>query len=328
MNVPDTLILELWELIRPIQPELAFKLLLALRKLFNTPREKWFWYPFLRAKKTPGLYRRIVPANHTLAVVHKYIAEWLIAIVPQGFDYGSRGMGALPAVLRHQGALSGMSIDLKSAYDYVSAQKLLEAFKNRFPDTNIEVLKLLTYILTYDGSTPQGGIATGPAFNLVISQTDERWVRLASKYPTFAITRYIDDLLITFRVPGTRIDFGTLDKQIRNIALIGGFEVKKTNVFLTEPFDYLGIRIYKDMLELSKDQTQKVLGLLNEALKSPVPILYKNKVGHSLGWVKQVFKNNKDISPNNALILTAYKSYYDRLGDAPSSLSELLNYKF
>lgn len=318
----DRHIVGLWKLTRPRSKEHADKFLRDLRALYRIPQDDWFEPYFLRPKSTPGIYRRIVPATSPLVRVQLCIAQWLRNMVPSEFDYGNPGYGVLRAVKKHQGALSGHSLDLRSAYDYVTDTKLRKEFKRRMPQLGPVLVEALIGILTFEGSTPQGCVSTGPAFNFLFERTDRKIRQICSGLPVYAVTRYVDNILVSFTVTGNSVHVAQLDSDLRAAIADGGFEVGRTAFYRELPLEYLGVKVFTDRLEFTDAKLRETVVKVRKARRSTDPKSRKKSVGGMLGWTGQVYGDNM---PQE--LLNAFTDYYDVAGPYPKSLTRMLNLK-
>lgn len=319
--ISDDLIYSIWKLTRPKKDEIASTYLEKLRFVLATPRRKRFLPPFAVPKKNGGT-RIIVPADDELALVQRILADWIIRAFPSSRDYCYTGKGVSETVRMHLGSKCALVVDLKSAFDYVTSEKLKFAFKlyllNSASDAQLEVIcNLLTYPVHGDNeTTPQGCVSTPYAYNLVLWQLDKALAAVAFYFSGLRVTRYSDNICLS---SSSDIRLPELRKKVRSLIEAQGFEISWFREYTHPPFEYLGTRIYTDKLELDEEKYGEFCYLILEALVSRTPELYRKQIIGIYNWARNITGNNM---PDDLFELLV--RYFERVRKPPASLQSLV----
>ncbi|MBB2806418.1 reverse transcriptase family protein [Xanthomonas sp. NCPPB 2865] len=132
--------------------------------------------------------------------------EFLFGSIPNhsfnGIDV-SRDYVACAA--RHCGSKSLLKLDIKSFFENVHSDLVLEIFRGVFSYGDL-VSRVLTRICTHKGGLPQGGIVSSYLAMLCLHDVEARVVeRLRQKRLTY--TRYVDDITVSSKSSNQDFDF-------------------------------------------------------------------------------------------------------------------------
>ena len=317
--ISEELLQEVWETTKPRRRSFAQEYLNKLRIVFDTPKALRFWVPFDRVKKSGGT-RRIVPAGEDLAFVHYVLSEWLARISPPSKDYCYTGRGVLGCVSEHIGSKCALVVDLKSAFDRVTYDRLKFALKTRQSNMSDAALDVICDLMTYpvyNGklTTPQGCVSTPYAYNLLMLQIDKTLEVVASSFPDLKVTRYSDNICFSSPKP---VDLDKLGKRAKAVITANGFDLSWTLKFSEPPFRYLGTRIYTDKILLDEEKYGEYCDLLLDALVSYTPNAYRKQVTGMFVWAKNICGNNIP-----ADMLELFVRYFEKVKAPPESLTKM-----
>ena len=323
----DTHLNTLWYLTKPSDAKSALVYKETLKRVFALAKKDRFRKPFYRGKKSGGR-RRIVPAQKDLVFIQMVLAEWFAGKFDQGLDTCHTGHGVLSAVKVHQKAKCALVVDLKSAFDHVTGKKLHAFLRSRLARYTPEVRILMVDLLTYENSTPQGCVSTPFVFNAVMAEVDREIAEELRSLPVCAITRYVDNICISFTAG---VDLFKVEQIVRRIINAHDFEVSWSLSFNEPPFVYLGTRISESQLELDIDKLSEYEALLREAITSSVPNTYKRQITGILMWVYRVYAQldpgelNSTQRKEVADFIRLFQRYYQKgRSRAPEQLDKLV----
>ena len=269
----------------------------TISRLVSLAERERYLKPFYVKKKSGGK-RRIVPATKDLVYVQSILASWFVKTFGGSADYCYTGKGIIPAIKPHQGAKTALVVDLKDAFDHVTKEKIYKLLERRFRKMSKEVRLLIATLLTYEGTTPQGCVSTPYVFNAVVDPMDKDLLAILGNFPLRAYTRYADNMCFSFDKP---VNLWAVDRAVAKIISMHDFQVSWSAGFEHMPISYLGTHVYEDRLELDPDKLDAYVLLLNEALSSPTPEVYRKQILGILTWVSQVYKttNPEKLSPED-----------------------------
>jgi hypothetical protein len=275
--------------------------------------------------KSDGSTRLIRPAKESLYYVQANIASWLNReILMRSADYCDFRGGVIPAVSRLRNAKMAWVGDLKRAFEYVTAEKLnywLRMYERRLSPAACNVI---TDLLTFEGITPQGCVSTRPAYNLVIYQFDQIMARYCGAN-SFLYTRYVDNICISSL---NSFEPSSVQDLITGFIHDAGFEINETKTrcyFAGEPIEFLGTVIKDGQLTLQKEKIIDFLGILEEALASHMPKLYKPEINGIFVWAYRVCGDNLTKDESLKPLWESFQLYYKKVGRPPKSYIKLVS---
>ena len=313
------LIKAVWELTKPVEYFLASRYRRALVYVFSVPKVVRFAQPFY-VPKSGGRKRLIIPAEEDLRLVQGVLANWIVKTFPLGDDYCYLGRrGVLAAVRRHRRSGYALVVDLKDAFDSVTAEKIHHWLNFYLPKVGSEVIKCIVDFLTYQGRAPQGCVSTPYVYNLVTRPLDKGLELLLQQFGLSALTRYSDNICLSSEQP---IDLNGLEDQVRRLVRGNGFELSWSHRFVEKPIIYLGTEIYRGQLGLAEEKYGEFLNRLLEAVLSPTPEIYRHQMTGTFNWTHHIC--GEEI-PND--LLSLFARYFGKVGRTPKPLARILSQK-
>jgi hypothetical protein len=272
-----------------------------LRRLLNQPKRSWFLPPFAVAKKIGK--RTIVPATEDLYCVQAVLVNWLLTRYKNTDDYCYTGQGVIEPAKKHQKSVAAVVVDIKNAYDNVTKSKVLSVLAAGFPEVEKDLLQVIAEFFTYpvyrvqgsnlrysEDTIPQGCISSPYVYNAVVSRSVAMlklpFERLA-KETNFVYTRYVDDIALSVSKGDTNLRF--IAKLLRDAFGANGFPIGEPEFYDRLPFEYLGLLIGKNSLEVCDEKDAIFRERLIEAIHSPTPEIYQHQVSGIVGWLNQVY---------------------------------------
>lgn len=280
----------------------------------------WFRQSFDVPKRSGGV-RNVTPATRPLYMVQRAIGRWMFTnfLKEQTQDYCYNGRSVAGAVKAHTGPY-GVVVDIKNAYDQISARKVtgwLQLFAS--DQVSTDLIPLMVDLVTLSGVTPQGCASTPYCFNLIMLQVD--WLIQATLHRQVeeaVITRYVDNIMVSSQYS---FDIAGVEERVRKILIGNGFEMSWAKRFDAEPENqpmiYLGTAIYPDRYELEPEKMNHVIDIVIEATESPDPEMYYKRITGMFSWCNQI----ASMTPGETLY-EVFKDYFLKVGHWPQRLAQ------
>jgi RNA-directed DNA polymerase len=165
---------------------------------------------------------------------------------------------ALSAIVQsvNEGYSFVVDVDLKSYFDTISHELLLELVERRVGD--VQILRLIRAWLKAgvmeegkvthpDRGSPQGGVISPTLSNIFLHEVDRQWCRSDGvAVGNVRLVRYADDMVLLARTEqGARVAWEQLQIQFAALQLVVNQEKSRVTT-LTEGFAFLGFEFRKD----------------------------------------------------------------------------------
>lgn len=221
-------------------------------------------------KKKKKTYRFIDAPKFKLKILQKWILVNVLQnvhISDQATAFIKNKNGIKDNAQRHLNNKYLLEMDLKDFYPSISLSKIIELFKSKPFDFNVEMAKYLGYICTCNKKLPQGAVTSPIISNLICSELDENISSYCRKH-NITYSRYADDLTFSsndkVRLNLVKRDIKLFIKQDRFI-----INDEKTR-FLSSNFhqQVTGITINNGELKTNKKLKRKVRALLFFCIKN------------------------------------------------------------
>jgi RNA-directed DNA polymerase len=248
-------------------------------------RRKWIDKPGSREKRPLGIP---TVRDRVVQTALRNVIEPIFDVTFAEHSYGFRpGRGCHHALehverLLNAGAVYVVDADLKSYFDTINHQKLLERIREEVSDSRI--LKLIEMFLqqgimdgleswTPEQGSPQGAVISPLLANIFLNPLDHLMAGAG-----YAMVRYADDFVILCR---TREDAERALETVRQWVVENDLTLHPTKTRIvdarTEPFDFLGYR-FRGAVRLPRPKSE-------DKLKDTIRAKTKRKNGDSLPFI-------------------------------------------
>lgn len=154
---------------------------------------------FTIAKKSGGR-RQIKAPPGPLINIQKILAQKITDVYPghisaKGF---ARGQSIIKNASLHVGKTSVLNLDVKDFFPSITSMRIYGLLKAEPFSLNNETASVITKLVTYEGSLPQGAPTSPILSNMICYRLDTELLKLSKKHRC-TYTRYADDITISSR---------------------------------------------------------------------------------------------------------------------------------
>ncbi len=261
------------------------------------------WYKTFYIKKNNGKYRRIDEPKNELKKIQKWILRNLLEdlSISDNANAYIKNRTILDNAKVHLGKEYIFKIDLKNFFQSIKYDIVFDLFIQFGFD--IEYSKIISKLVTYRGSLPQGAPTSPCISNLIFKNIDEEINDYISRF-NINYTRYADDMIFS-----GNIEIKYIYTFVKKILFDNEFKINsnKTKLISSNHRQTVTGIVVNNKLQVDKLKRKKVrqelyfikmYGINNHLLKMGLrcsPISYIDKLIGRIGFMHYVNTNDKEL---------------------------------